>query len=62
MDMGRWRGVMRRGAMWRDVAGATVDCIEELRNGDRLCISGYRMRAEQVEPKYFGEGTWAWKP
>ena len=49
------------GAVWRDVAGATVDCIEELRNGDRLCISGYRMRAEQVEPKYFGEGTWAWK-
>lgn len=38
-------------------AGATLEYIDELRNGDRLSVEGFRMK--EVEPKYFGEGRFA---
>ena len=37
------------------LSGASVEMLEELRNGDRLMVEGFPMKDPQ--PKYFGEGN-----
>ncbi len=52
-----WTCLTRRVCSLVRCPGAIVDCIEELRTGDLLCATGFGMRKDEVQPKYFGEGA-----